>query len=295
MTCGPRSYPGDTVAEFCQGQASVDSLYYGHFIGTNQTEALQTDLTRGDGVLNAYSGNDVLYGSDRLTGPYGGEWFFQELGNATIVGAGGPDIIWAGEGNDLLDGGPGNDTLAGEAGSDTYIFRRGSGQDTIQEATGYGAGGALTDIDTIWLGSNLMPQDIAVRRVGNNLVFALINTPDTLTVKDYFTNPTNRIERIQFQDGTVWTDTDWLARLNAPSAGDDVLIGGSGPDTIIGLGGNDLIYGGAGAVDICQLNRLAACVPAERDRELTAVHVATSLTRLLDTSRDPGVAFAQAA
>jgi hypothetical protein len=223
MTCGPRSYPGDAVAEFCQGQASVDSLYYDHFIGTNQTEALQTDLTRGDGVINGYSGNDVLYGSDRLTGPYGGEWFFQELGDAIIVGAGGPDIIWAGEGNDLLDGGPGNDTLAGEAGSDTYLFRSGSGQDVIQEATGYGAGGALTDTDTVWLGSHLTPQDIAVRRVGNNLVFALINTPDTLTVSDYFTNPLNRIERIQFQDGTVWTEADWLVRLNTPSAGDDVL------------------------------------------------------------------------
>ena len=101
---------------------------YGHYLGTNQAEAMLRDPTRGDAFINGYSGADVLYGSDRH------EYLIQELGDSVLIAGGGNDRILAGAGDDLLDGGPGNDLLYGEAGSDTYIFRRGSGRDVIFDA-----------------------------------------------------------------------------------------------------------------------------------------------------------------
>ena len=74
-----------------------------------------------------------------------------------------------------MDGGEGNDILMGETGNDTYIFRGGSGQDTIID-TDSTAG----NIDTIWLGSNLTPDDVTLKRVVDNLVLKINDTTDTL-------------------------------------------------------------------------------------------------------------------
>lgn len=110
-----------------------------------------------------------------------------------------------GHGDDVLDGGAGGDTLYGGTdissnnpnGNDTYLFGRGSGQDIIIDPDP-----TANNIDTIWLGSNLTPNDIAIKRIGNDLILQINNTTDKLTVKDFFKNnsPLNRIERIQFMD-----------------------------------------------------------------------------------------------
>jgi len=208
-----------------------------HINGTDNADAVKGSLTLGDGWINGQSGNDVIYGSDR------DEHLFNQNGNALLVAGGGNDELWAGEGNDILDGGPGNDRLYGEAGNDTYIFRRGSGQDIIIDPDA-----TPNNTDTIWLGSNLTPEEVVLRRSGNNLVLKILDTTDTLTVQDYFRNdsPLNRIEQIQFMDGTVWTHDDILVEIVKPSEGDDAIYGGTGDDLINGAGGNDALYGNAG-------------------------------------------------
>ena len=165
----------------------------------------------------------MIYGTSR------NEVLINETGDSLLVAGGGNDQIWAGAGNDILDGGEGNDLLKGEAGNDTYIFRRGSGQDTIID-TDATAG----NVDTIWLGSNLTPEDVTLKRSGNNLVLKINDTTDTLTVQDYFGNNStiNRIEQIQFMDGTVWIDSDILRETFAPTEGDDLIYGGSGDDNL---------------------------------------------------------------
>jgi Ca2+-binding RTX toxin-like protein len=54
------------------------------------------------------------------------------------------------------------------------------------------------------------------------------------------------VERIAFDDGTVWDRAAIRAGVVAATAGADVLIGFSGNDSINGLAGNDLIEGAAG-------------------------------------------------
>lgn len=119
------------------------------------SEAQQGTPTAGDGVINGYSGNDVLYGTDRVQGYYGvSDWLFQGLGDAILVG------------------GTGNDWLLGEAGSDTYLFCRGSGEDTILDSDP-----TAGNTDTHWLGSHLTPADITLRQLGHH-VLSLNGTTD---------------------------------------------------------------------------------------------------------------------
>ena len=196
---------------------------YGHVNTSNDSEAIQASLIYGDGAINGWNGNDVIYGTSR------NERLTNDTGDALLVGGGGNDTIWAGPGADILDGGEGNDTLMGETGNDTYIFRRGSGQDTIIDADS-----TPGNIDTIWLGSNLTPEDITLRRSENNIVLRINDTNDTLTIKDFFRNnsPLNRVEQIQFMDGTVWNEDDIMRESQVPTDGDDIFYGTSGNDTI---------------------------------------------------------------
>ncbi|AFM26137.1 calcium-binding protein [Desulfomonile tiedjei] len=208
-----------------------------HITGTDASDAVRGSLTEGDAVINGYNGNDVVYGTSR------DEVLYNETGNAILVGGGGNDWIWAGADSDILDGGEGNDMLYGEGGGDTYIFRRGSGHDTIIESD------PTPDIiDSIFLGSNLTPDDIFIRRAGNDLVLRIRDTSDTLVVKNHFRNDStlNGIERIVFMDGTIWTQDDILQASYAATDGDDALYGGLGADEIRGGDGNDSIYGRPG-------------------------------------------------
>ncbi|MFH0824871.1 MAG: calcium-binding protein, partial [Pseudomonadota bacterium] len=217
---------------------SADGWYYPHMFGTWGSEAVQGSATQGDGWINSLSGDDVVYGTDR------NEYLLNEDGDSILVAGGGADIVWAGSGADILDGGPGTDVLYGESGNDTYIFRLGSGNDTIIDTDA-----TEGNVDTIFIGSSLTPDDIALKRVGNGLVVEIIGTSDTMTVKDFFRNDStlNRVEQIRFMDGTVWTESEMIAWTYTPTDQDDVIYGSPDVDELSGLGGNDTIYGLASA------------------------------------------------
>lgn len=212
-----------------------------HFIGTDQAEAIQSDSNRGDGFINGENGSDVIYGSERS------EYLINEDGDAVLMGGGGNDILMAGEGNDILDGGTGNDTLEGDEGDDTYLFRKGSGQDTIADQGSWFASGRSGGTDTVFLGGNLTPGEIKLKRVSTDLLLSIIGTSDTLTVKDFFNPHSNGVglpvEVIRFQDGTSWDAGEIYSRVGAMTEGDDLIYGTAGDDSIAALGGEDVVYG----------------------------------------------------
>ena len=219
-------------------------------VGTNESEALRgysdddiPTVPWGKSWIRGYSGDDVIYGSDRS------ETLSQDIaigpsGNGIFVAGAGDDAIYAFYGDDLLDGGEGDDHLYGEIGNDTYIYRRGSGHDVI-----YDWDSNPDNVDTIWFGGHLAPEDVTVERVGRNLVFRIVDSPDdSLTVKDYFqygsayVSGHTRVERIEFMDGTVWTDSDIILDAYTPTDGDDTIYGGQGDDDLSGGAGDDTIY-----------------------------------------------------
>lgn len=216
-------------------------------------------------VAPATEGNDVIHGSSA---------------SDTITGKAGDDLLIGNAGNDIIDGGAGNDLLVGSTsqrwiwengqhriergttptvsanGNDTYLFGRGDGQDTVID-------GDHTEgnTDTLRFKEGVLPADVRFIRSGNDLVLAIRDTDDQVTLKQYFDedgrgkNGPWLIERIAFADGNVMSFADVQSMLFAGSneaetivgsRADDVLTGQAGDDILLGGGGRDVLDGGAG-------------------------------------------------
>ncbi|MDX8348616.1 Ig-like domain-containing protein [Cognatiyoonia sp. IB215446] len=208
--------------------------------------------------LDGTADDDVLTGSEReeiLQGFDGDDTMFGDGGADTMTGGNGADLIMGGAGRDRLDGdagddvlegGIGRDTLRGGSGDDRYVFNIGDGFDTISDSTG---------TDTIVFGVGISPADIAITRESvSSMSFTLTTTGERIRVTNQY-NEDGRagdgIERIAFDDGTVWTRADIEAFYIAqsPTDSDDLLIGFDGRDEIRGGAGNDDLRGAGGADD----------------------------------------------
>ena len=83
-------------------------------------------------------------------------------------------------------------------------------------------------------------------RTGDDL-FVKVSATDNITIKSYYAaGADNKIDQIEFDDGTVWDRANIELHVGMPTTGDDVLGGTSGNDTIHALAGNDTVSGGAG-------------------------------------------------
>ncbi|CAH1208159.1 hypothetical protein PAECIP111893_02849 [Paenibacillus plantiphilus] len=220
--------------------------------------------TAADEALAGGSGNDYLDGrdgNDMLNGGSGADALYGSGGNDSLYGEEGADRLFGGAGNDILDGGNGNDYLEGSSGNDTYLFSKGSGQDTI-----YDADATAGNADTLKL-ADILPSEVKLLRMGDNLVISIINSVERVTIREYFnTSGYYRVENIQFGDGTLWEYSHVMSQTiftigtesndtqnggeerNVMSGlgGDDRLNGGGGNDTLDGGSGHDLLDGGAG-------------------------------------------------
>ncbi len=178
-----------------------------------------------------------------------------QLGNdgGRLYGGAGSDTLYGGTGSDVLTGHKGHDTLRGGAGSDTYLFAKGDGQDTIIETSG-GAG----KTDVLRFAEGIRPEDIKVTRwwtgEGEDSLRLELKNEDGYSsgeyvhIQEYFesVDNKNRVDRIEFADGTVWAYADIQDLLPVPSEGKDLLTGYAGDDIIDGLDGDDSINGKAG-------------------------------------------------
>lgn len=162
--------------------------------------------------------------------------------NNTLRGLGGDDTLTGGWGDDLIEGG---------AGSDTFVFD-GFGNDTIFANEASGPAGVPGSVETLLLGSWLTPEDLVVKRVGDDLA---VQTYGSTLLKGYFDpDAASRPDfRIQFEGGSVLDQATLNQLLDlyrddtiAGTQGDDVLTGASGDDLLQGLDGRDTLDGGKG-------------------------------------------------
>ncbi|WP_211091434.1 calcium-binding protein [Pseudothauera rhizosphaerae] len=222
----------------------------------------------GNDTLSGAAGNDMLYGgegSDKLYGEGGADLLDGGAGSDTLSGGADNDTLYGGEGNDslygeggadVLDGGAGNDWLSGGAGNDTYWFGHGDGQDTISSDSD----SSSVKYNVLQFKAGVSPDEVSVRRSGNDLVLTLAGGTDRVTVNYFFhsdspSNTYNPVQVVRFADGTEWTPTQLVERALASTdgtdslrgmSGADVLDGGLGNDTLNGAAGNDTLYGGEG-------------------------------------------------
>ena len=194
-----------------------------------------------DSNLSAGEGDDFVVGNSRNNTLNGGG------GNDILYGGEGNDTLYGGDGNDLHDGGAGNDTHWESLGDDVYLFGRGDGQDVITQY--YNSGGT----DVIRLKAGVAPSDVKLYRSstvngGNDLILSIVGTTDSIRVQGWVNNPSVRIERIEFADGTVWdTDVLWAAPVLGSEGGDTLYAVSGAGDTLRGLGGNDALHGNSGS------------------------------------------------
>ncbi|ADL52178.1 calcium-binding protein [Clostridium cellulovorans] len=212
----------------------------------------------GNDILTGGSGNDVLDGGDGDDSLDGGQ------GDDLLVGGNGNDTINAGSGNDTLNGGSGNDTLSGDIGDDIYIFKKGYGQDIIDNHTA-----TINDIDILKM-DGIKVEDIDVIRQGKDLILIIKDTKESLTIQGYFNYGTYSLDKIVFDGNVEWDvdkvkeiiryiegteaiDTiqgfDDLDNVIQGYGGADIITGGSNKDSIFGGSGNDNIHGNDG-IDI---------------------------------------------
>ena len=233
----------------------VDTLQFGSGIAT--TDVIVTQANAGNDIVLTIAGtNDSVTLSNAFIGATGGVdrvqfadgtvWDRSTLMLKSLAPTAGDDVLSGDAGANTLAGGAGNDTLIGRGGGDTYVYTAGDGRDIIDDR-------GTSDGDTVQL-HGISAADVHVVRSGDNAILVFEGDSNgRLTLAQQF-NGIGTIERFEFDDGTVWTDADILAKAASGPGRNiilgtdvaDTVIGTTGDDTIQGLGGNDQLQGGAG-------------------------------------------------
>ncbi len=177
-----------------------------------------------------------------------------DLSVASRVATSGADYLPGSVDGDILNGGAGDDLLVGVFGTEVFEFGRGGGNDQIATANtvgdfsfSVGSGGTLSLI------GGLTQADISAQWVGEDLVFTIIDTGETVRLVER--TKVASADTVLFSDGTSATVASYVDLLLAGTAGDDVLVsdynshvldGGAGDDLLIGNVGNDTYRFGLG-------------------------------------------------
>lgn len=232
------------------------------------------DFTYVEGSMPLYvlgtDGNDTITGGDDadiIYGMDGNDLIYGMAGDDFLHGGRGNDTLYGGDGNDTLIGGEGDDSLEGGAGNDTYIYD-GDGKDAVLDEkwaivrqqvwkqdniysdwyeTWVESSKTLVDAgdDIVVFGKNVSPEDIAITKNGNDLVFALKGSNNTLTIKNWYTSKEQRVEKFQFENGLVLT-SEQILNMKTDSSGNDNINGTQNSDFIFSSSGNDVINAGKG-------------------------------------------------
>lgn len=205
---------GDTMYSWTPGERVYQTIWDGGgndtLDGSNQDRAVVFNLNSGEwSSIGASMWNGRENTNSHLTIAYNctienckGSAF-----DDTLLGNVANNVMEGNAGADTLDGRGGNDRLVGGVGNDSYIFARGYGQDVIQDSDG-----TAGNTDRIRLGVGIATADISVFRQGDDISLQIKGTSDTLTISRFLASTANRIERVEFADGTLW-DADRLVTL----------------------------------------------------------------------------------
>ncbi|MGO3933648.1 hypothetical protein NP284_35695, partial [Rhodopseudomonas pseudopalustris] len=230
------------------------------FSKVGDSNDLQVTIIGTDDVLNVLGQFQVNYGlistkDDRIE-------FFEFADGAVIsweelicqfneaAGTSLDDVIYGFSYEDTLTGRGGDDYLNGGRDNDRYVYNRGDGNDLIEE----GADGQAPAFDTLFL-HGVDPIQVSLSRTGNDVTLVIaesgpgVGDAGSITLKEELDDWFSRgVERVVFDDGTIWTQNTLRLRLiaDASTAGDDDIVGFNVNDVIRAGRGNDVMSGGAG-------------------------------------------------
>ncbi|MDJ0511972.1 MAG: calcium-binding protein [Methyloceanibacter sp.] len=202
------------------------------------------------GSVRLAGGLDNIYdrGLERVVFDDGTVWIHADVRAQFFADAAtsGDDTIVGFDTDDTIEGGAGDDTLSGENGDDTYVYVRGDGHDTIDESNIRGG-----KADTLAL-RGIAVASVSFSRDGDDVILTVAESAPgagdggSVRLSDGLGNLYDRgIERVVFDDGTVWTHADIRAHYfaDAATSGDDSIVGFDTDDTIEGSLGDDTLTG----------------------------------------------------
>ncbi len=248
---------GNDGDDMLYGGAGNDELDGGDENGRNE------DNNDGNDRLFGEAGNDELYGGggdDALDGGSGNDELYGGYGKDTLTGGSGRDELYGGEGDDTLDGGRDDDELFGGPGQDTFRFRRGDGDDVIEDFT---PGEDRIDLRAFTNIAGIDDRDLDIRTLNNGDVEIRLPGGGTIELDDVsgleaedfiFVGEATDGDGDDDDDDTTTPDDDTTTpvvgntdpdRLHG-TARDDNFDGGGGNDVLYGARGNDILTGGAG-------------------------------------------------
>ena len=245
---------GDTGDDVLAGGAGADVIFGGEGFDTltfaTSTSAVRVDfvneINTGDAEGDFVVGVEALVGSDHNDLFILGDTIFTAdggIGNDTLTGANGNDILTGGEGADRLNGVLGDDVLTGGFGSD--VLNGGSGDDHL-------LGGVGSDVLLGGSGNDSIEGNGGNDFLRGNSGFDTLrggNGDDSL-FGDFNADRLFGGAGDDFLDGGAGPDElnggagDDV--LEGGDTGDDLLFGGSGNDTILGESEDDILRGNAG-------------------------------------------------
>ncbi|MGE7417613.1 hypothetical protein ACQKLZ_25100, partial [Methylobacterium tarhaniae] len=213
---------GNTLGGTGTGSATPTALVF-------DTTAVAGPVTvRLDNVeFAAVVGNATLVGGDGRQVVYGDanqQYLYLGADDDVLHGGGGNDTVASAAGNDTLSGDAGEDSVLGGEGNDSLLG--GTGRDTVFGETGDDEVYGQDDDDFLGAGAG---NDFGSGGYGNDEVHG--EAGDDLLFGD------------EGRDGVYGEDgDDWAYG----GTGDDVVLGGAGRDVVFGQDGDDLVRGEAG-------------------------------------------------
>jgi Ca2+-binding RTX toxin-like protein len=185
-------------------------------------EILLTGLDKLSGASLSFADGSVVTGEMILAAAT------QPL-NLSLQGTKGADQLRGGDGRDTLEGlagsdslsgGRGDDLLLGGKGGDTYYFARGDGHDTVVDSDK-----SLFQSDRLYI-QGASSNQVWLTRSGRDLDISILGTQDKVTITDWFSGLSHRIEKITATgDGKTLTAShvnalvNVMARFDAPVDG----------------------------------------------------------------------------
>lgn len=113
-------------------------------------------------------------------------------GDDTLIGNDLKQLFLAGEGDDFISTGPGQNVV---------YYRDGDGDDTLEV-------GRKSEADRVVLRmhTDITSADIKALRNGDDL--AILVGSGSVTVRGWYEDSSNKLNRVEFYDGTIWDDRD---------------------------------------------------------------------------------------
>lgn len=188
------------------------------------------------------SGSGTTWGVQHVTFQDGTSWSFSDV-LAKLASATSPTAAIGTSGADTLDA-SGKSYLEGEGGGDTFTDASGDGYVTINETDT-----AATPANSLVFGAGISASDVQVNAdTSGDLILAVSDT-DVVVLQNALNSAngtTYGVQTVSFSDGTNWSYTDLLAKVETPSTSADGIYGDGQANTLDTQGLTDYAQGGGG-------------------------------------------------